>query len=87
MREPAINWNDPSINAKMRVIPPKRLEPAIDEVISRIVGKKIYQQDPRLMKLIVKWKKGKSQDSMEADNFLEDSKKIEELRSVLIKEF
>ena len=58
---------------------------SVDELISKIVGKKIYTQDPRLLKLIVKWKKGKSQDSPESDNFLEDPKKIAELKEVLNK--
>jgi len=83
MNDLNINWNDPSINAKNRVIPSKRIEPPIDEVISQIVGKKIYAQDPRLLKLIVKWKKGKSQDSMEADNFLQNPSFISELKDVL----
>ncbi len=62
---------------------PKALEPQVDEVISRIVSRKIYQRDPRLIKLIVKWKKGKSQDSMEPDNFLDDPRKVAELKKVL----
>lgn len=74
------------INIRERFIPPPRLEPAVDEIISRIVGKKIYAQDPRLLKLIVKWKKGKSQDSMEPDNFLENSEFIKELKEVLSKD-
>ena len=71
------------INARERFNVPKRLEPAIDEVVSKIVGKKIYLMDPRLMKLIVKWKKGKSPNSMENDNFLQDPHKIKELKEVL----
>lgn len=81
-----INWNDPSINARIRVIPPQKMEPPIDEVISHIVGKKIYQQDPRLFKLILKWKKEKPQDSMEPDNFLENENFIKELKEILSKE-
>ena len=78
--------NVPFINARERFIPPpKRLEPAVDEIISRIVGKKIFAQDPRLLKLIVKWKKGKKQNSIEPDNFLKDEKKIRELKEVLNK--
>jgi len=74
------------INMREQFRPAPKLEPAIDEIISKIVGKKIYLQDPRLLKLIVKWKKGKSQYSMESDNFLDDPKKIIELKEVLSKD-
>lgn len=75
------------INAKQRFIPKPRLEPQIDVLISKIVGKKIYIHDPRLIKLICKWKKGKSPDSMEPDDFFRDERKIKELREVLGQEF
>jgi hypothetical protein len=63
--------------------PARPTEPKVDNIISKIVGQKIYAQDPRLLKLIIKWKQGKSQDSMEPDNFLDDPKKIAELKKVL----
>ena len=71
------------INQRERFRPTSKLEPVVDEVISKIVGKKIFTLDPRLLKLVVKWKKGKSENSMEPDNFLQDPKKIEELKQVL----
>ena len=74
------------INARERFVPPPKLEPKIDEEISKIVGKKIYQLDPRLLKLIIKWKKGKPQDSMEPDYFLSDPRKIKELKEILGKD-
>ena len=70
-------------NARERFSAPKRLEPSIDEPVSKIVGKKIYSLDPRLMKLIVKWKKSKPPDSMEFDNFFENPKFITELKQAL----
>lgn len=73
-----IEW----ISASERLKPPKKIEPSVDTVVSQIVGQKVYTQDPRLLKLVVKWKKGKSPDSMEPDNFLKDDKKIKELREV-----
>ena len=66
-----------------RFIPPPKLEPKIDEVVSKIVGKKIYQLDPRLMKLVVKWKGSKPEDSKKPDNFFKDENKIKELKKVL----
>lgn len=74
-----IEW----INAKQRFIPTPRFEPPIDEPISKIVGKKIYATDPRLLKLIIKWKGSKPQNSMEPDNFLYDKNKVEELKKAL----
>ena len=71
------------INSRERFGVPKRMEPPIDAVISRLVGRKIYAQDPRVMKLIVKWKGSKPADSMVPDNYLSDPRKVEELKSVL----
>ncbi len=71
------------INYREARKPAPRMEPQIDAVISRLVGRKIYQQDPRVMKLICKWKKGKDPDSMVPDNFLEDERKVKELIETL----
>jgi hypothetical protein len=72
------------INARERFAPPKKsLEPKVDNLVSKIVGKKIFTLDPRLLKLIVKWKGNKPQDSLEPDNFLNDPKKVQELKEVL----
>ena len=58
--DPYANREDaPFINQNERFIVPPKIEPSVDEIISKIVGKKIYTCDPRLLKLIVKWKKGK----------------------------
>jgi hypothetical protein len=81
--EPSVNWADPAINFRNMMRPAPVLEPAIDEIVSQIMGRKIYQTDPRLIKLICKWKTGKPIGSMEPDNFLKDPRKIEELKEVL----
>ncbi len=54
----------------------------IDRTISDIVGKDIRITDPRLIKLIATWKNGNSSDA--PDNFLEDPKKIEELKQAFV---
>lgn len=61
----------------------EKLTPKVDEVVSKIVGKKIFVQDPRLMKLIVKWKQNKPVDSMQPDNFFADPTKVKELIQTL----
>ncbi len=90
---------DPYINKPLSQVPymnvnerfrPKvkseKLEPNVDEEVSKIVGKKVLAHDPRLMKLIVGWKKEKPMDSMDADNFLLDPKKVEEIKEVFSKD-
>ena len=77
------------IDQRERFKVPKKLEPAVDEIISKIVGFKIYQCDPRVINLVVKWRKeklGRTLDSNEPDNFLEKPKFIEELKEVLSKD-
>uniref|UniRef100_A0A6H1ZH40 Uncharacterized protein n=1 Tax=viral metagenome TaxID=1070528 RepID=A0A6H1ZH40_9ZZZZ len=74
------------INSRERfIIPRYPSEPKVDMIISKIVGKKIYQTDPRLLKLVAGWKKkaGKKDDDNSPDNFLEDSAKIKELKETL----
>ena len=76
----------PFINARERfLISKKVLTPQIDVAISKAVGFNVFARDPRLIKLIIKWKNRKSQDSMEPDNFLQNPEKIKELREVLSK--
>ena len=81
--ENQIDWNDPRINSRNMSRPLPKLEPKVDELVSKIVGFKVYQLDPRLIKLVVKWKKGKSADSMGPDTFLENPAFIKELKEVL----
>jgi len=72
------------INAREAFAPQvKKLEPKVDVVVSKIVGKKVFTRDPRLINLIVKWKKQKKGGEDMPDNFLEDPKKREELKKAL----
>ena len=79
-RVPAGAW----INQRNRfAIPTKaNLEPAVDKLVSEVVGKKVYALDPRLLSLVMKWKKqaNKSPEDNTPDNFLRDPAKIAELR-------
>lgn len=71
------------INSRSRFIPEIRsIEPKIDHEVSKIVGRKVLAQDPKLIRLIIKWKAGKPQDSIVPDNFLKDPEKIKELKDV-----
>jgi len=76
--------NVPYINANERFyIPKKSMETKVDELASKVAGFKVFASDPRLLKLVVKWKKGKPQDSMMPDNFLNDPQKVQELKEAL----
>lgn len=78
--------NVPYINAReARIITPRPKALKIDSIISKIVGRPVLATDPKLINLMVKWKKSanKSEDDMKQDNFLEDPKKLEELKHVL----
>ena len=55
--------------------------PKVDKEISAIVGKMIYVNDRRIMKLVTKWKKAKD-DPEAPDEFLKDGAKITELKRV-----
>ena len=70
---------------EMYSTPPKREIP-IDKEVSKIVGKDIRTTDPRLIKLIVKWKKeeNKGDDDKSNSNYLEDPNKIKELKETFI---
>lgn len=73
------------INMRERHSVNKR-QPAIDKTISEIVGKEVKTTDPRLIGLITKWKKAeaKADDSEINSNYLDDPKKVEELKKAFI---
>lgn len=60
----------------------RKKEPVVDKLVSEIVGKNILTTDPRLIKLITKWKQAKGDDET-PDNFLEQDDKIAELKATL----
>ena len=77
--------DDEWISSKERFNPPEeKREPAIDKVISEIVGKPIRVSDPRLLKLVVKYKQQRGKDDKSPDNFLENPEFIKELKETLI---
>jgi len=58
---------------------PRTKKQTIDRLVSDIVGRDISTTDPRLIKLIAKWKQAKGDDET-PDNFLEQEDKITELK-------
>jgi len=72
------------INAKNIGVLPKPIEPKVDEIISQVLGFKVYQSDPRLLNLVVKFKRMKKNDE-ETDDFLNNPQFIKELRETFNK--
>jgi len=58
-----------------------KASPKIDKEITDVVGVAIYVNDPRLIRLVTKWKRAKN-DPDATDEFLKDGAKIIELRRV-----
>ena len=56
--------------------------PKIDQEISDAVGLQIYVGDPRVTKIITRWKQAKINPD-EMDEFLKDGAKVDELRKTL----
>ena len=59
-------------------------EPQIDQEVSKILGKPVFATDPRLLRLVVAWKKktGSTPDLPMNDNYLYHPEFLTELRQV-----
>ena len=82
MTDPYLNKeNVPYLNARDRFNLPAipKPEPKVDEIASQIARKKILVNDPRLMKLVIKYKRMK-RNTEETDEFFKDSRFIKELK-------
>ncbi len=57
-------------------------ESRLDVLVSKVVGKPVAKADPRLIRLVVKWKNEADIDPNGTDpyNFLKDKEKVAELR-------
>lgn len=79
----SIDWSK-AVNARdiNRPSQTPRSEPKIDPDVSKIVGKPVRTNDPRLISLVVKHKNkaGNSADSKVSDNYLHSSAFVEELK-------
>ena len=85
MNEHNIDWQKHNIK-RVFAPKPKKQEPPIDREVSKIVGKKVMINDPKLVKLAMKWRGNKPVDGREPpDNHLKDERKIKELKELLSK--
>ena len=64
---------------------PANKERKVDKLVSDKVGKTIYVNDPIVLKTVIGWKKAsnKSETDTAPDNFLDDEKKVAELKEAL----
>lgn len=67
------------INHRERFNPGRKLEPVLDTIATEIVKQPVYTTDPRLLKVVAKFKQAKK-DPDAPDNFLQNPKFIEELK-------
>lgn len=83
MNDPYINNpNAPYMNSREALRP--KVNPRVqklDPIVSKIVGKPIASNDPRLIREVIKWKQA-NQDENNFDNHLKDPKKREELKKI-----
>ena len=81
--KPINPWNNP-INANEAFRPPlkQKAPPAIDKEVSKIVGREVRVNDPRLIKAVLNWKSAKGNPNGDKpDNYLQDSVKVKDLKS------
>jgi len=68
-------------NYRNIIVPKKKsLEPPIDPLVSKVVGKKVLARDPRLINLVAKWQNNRKKGDDVPDNYLNDPEKIKELK-------
>lgn len=72
-----VNWKTAKYSSLMKPV----AQPTIDQDVSKIVGKKVFTNDPRLIRLVIEEKKKKNSDNW--DNFLHR----EDFRNKLIEVF
>lgn len=67
----------------LKLVKAPNREPKWDEEVSKAVGKPVAINDPRLISLVVKWKKRYSSDD-EMDNFMSNVSFLKELKKVFV---
>lgn len=71
------------INANERFLVRKRQPPKVDTIVSKLVGRTVLVNDPKLIKLVAKWKQSDNktdQPDERPDNYFEDPAKVKELK-------
>lgn len=79
-----VDWSE-ATNARERNRPERvKTEPKIDPYVSKILGRPVLANDPRLVSLVVKFKKqrGSAPEIDKMDNFMKDIDFLTELRKV-----
>lgn len=85
MEDLDINWDEATNGREIRMPSSIKLERKFDAEVTKILGKPVLVNDPRLIQLVVKWKKAtaSSADNMGVmDNYLHNPDFLVELRKV-----
>lgn len=79
-----VDWSEAS-NVREMNRPAKR-EPKVDQAVTQILGKPVLVNDPRLIGVVVRWKKahGSSPEVDKMDNMLKDIDFLVDLRRTFI---
>ena len=70
------------INVNERFVPKPKIKQPVDIIVSKLVGKTVLVNDPRLLRLVVRWKAARPKDETIPDNFLDDPKKAAKLQTL-----
>ena len=78
-------WDEASKLSDVLTGGAKKREPVFDQQVTKILGKPVLVNDPRLIQLVVKWKKAtasSADNTDKMDNFLYNPDFLVELRKV-----
>ena len=79
-----VNWSEVAAQSRTSHVPKPKPAPKVDETVSRVVGRNVLTNDPKLIKLVNNWRmnRQRSLDDLRNDNFLQDSEKVKELKKI-----
>ena len=82
--ENQVNWGEVAAQSRTSYAPKPKPAPKVDEIVSRVVGKNVLANDPRLIKAVNNWRmnRQRSPDDLRSDNFLQDPAKVKELKRI-----
>ena len=61
---------------------PIKIKQPVDTEVSKVVGKTVLANDPRLIRLVASWRKRRPADDTVPDDYLSNPKNVAELKKV-----
>lgn len=74
------NWINSQASRRAPLRP--REEPKVDTEVSHIVGKRVFVNDPKLIKKVAEWRRNKDPNSDIPDNYLQQERCRNELKEL-----